>query len=117
MALNKKDLVELKEALLKEKTELEKDLNRIAKPIDKEEGDYETSYEDIGANKDDNATEVDQYTQNLSIEDTLEKKLQDVLDALEKMKKGVYGICENCKKEIPLERLKANPSARVCIKC
>jgi len=117
MALNKKDLVELREALLKEKAELEKDLNRIAKPVDKEEGNYETSYEDIGANKDDNATEVDQYTQNLSIEDTLEKKLQDVLDALEKMEKGVYGICENCKKEIPLKRLKANPSARVCIKC
>lgn len=116
MILEQKTLEELKSALLKEKEELEKDLGRIAKPTDKK-GDYETSFEEIGSDKDDNATEVDQYTQNLSVETSLEKQLQDVLDALEKMEKGAYGKCENCQKDIPLERLQVNPSAKTCLDC
>jgi len=117
MTIDKKTMEELKSALVEEKEELESNLGKIAKPVDKEDGDYETSFEDIGSDKDDNATEVDQYTQNLSVENTLEKKLQNILDALEKMDKGTYGICENCQKEIPLDRLRANPSAKTCTKC
>ncbi len=117
MTIDKTILAELKAALLKEKEELESNLGKIARPIDKAEGDYETSFEDIGTDKDDNATEVDQYTQNLSVENTLEKKLQVILEALEKMEKGTYGFCENCQQEIPLDRLRANPSAKTCIKC
>lgn len=117
MAIDKKILEELKTALLKEKEELEINLGKIARPIGKEEGDYETSFEDIGTDKDDNATEVDQYTQNLSIENTLEKKLQEILEALTMMEDGTYGFCENCQKEIPIERLRANPSAKTCIQC
>ncbi|MFA6159904.1 MAG: TraR/DksA C4-type zinc finger protein [Parcubacteria group bacterium] len=117
MALDQKTLDELKAMLLREKEDLEKNLGRIAKPINKEEGDYETSFEELGTDKDDNATEVDQYSQNLSVENSLEKQLQDVLDALEKMEKGTYGKCENCDKDVPLERLRVNPSARVCLDC
>ncbi|HRZ94992.1 MAG TPA: TraR/DksA C4-type zinc finger protein [Candidatus Moranbacteria bacterium] len=117
MSLDKKTLGELKNLLLKEKTDLENDLSRIARPVDKREGDYETNFEEIGSDKDDNATEVDQYTGNISVETTLERKLQDVLTALEKIEKGAYGICDNCKKEIDINRLRANPSARTCIKC
>ena len=68
MALDQKILAELKEALLKEKTDLEENLGRIAKPVDKATGDYETSFEDIGRDIDDNITEVEQYADNLSVE-------------------------------------------------
>ena len=117
MNIDPKTLSELKEVLLKEKASLEENLSKIARPIDKKEGDYETNFENIGSDKDDNATEVDQYAGNVSVEITLEKKLQDILDALEKMEKGTYGICENCNKKISIERLRANPSARTCIEC
>ncbi|HAT73724.1 MAG: hypothetical protein US30_C0005G0019 [Candidatus Moranbacteria bacterium GW2011_GWF2_36_839] len=117
MAIDQKTLDELKVMLLREKEELEKNLGRIAKPVNKAEGDYETSFEELGNDKDDNATEVDQYSQNLSVETSLEKQLQDILEALEKMEKGTYGKCENCNKDIPLERLQVNPSARVCLDC
>ena len=117
MAINQKTLDELKKGLEKEKAELEKDLGRIARPLNREEGDYETSFEELGTDKDDNATEVDQYTQNLSVENSLEKRLQDVLDALARIEKGTYGKCGKCQKEIPEERLKANPSANFCMEC
>ena len=117
MAMDKKAMGELKTQLLQEKQELEGNLARIARPIDKKEGDYETTFDDIGSDRDDNATEVDQYSDNLSVETTLEKKLQDIIDALERMEKGTYGICENCQKEMSIERLRANPAATVCIEC
>jgi RNA polymerase-binding protein DksA len=117
MKIDSKTLNALKGKLLEEKKDLEKNLNLIARPVDKKEGDYETSFENIGTDKDDNATEVDQYTQNLPVENTLEKKLQDIIEALDKIEKGTYGKCENCDADVPLERLQANPSARVCLKC
>lgn len=115
--IDQKTKEELKQALLTEKTELEKNLGRIARPVDAKEGDYETSFEDLGEDKEDNATEVDQYTQNLPVEAALEKKLQEVLEALMRMEKGTYGKCANCDKDIPVERLKANPSAKNCLNC
>jgi DnaK suppressor protein len=115
--LDKKVLEELKEALLKEEESLEKSLGKIAMPLDKKIGDYETSFEDIGSDMEDNTTEVEQYTSDLPVEISLENKLQDILAALEEMEKGTYGICQNCHEEIDLERLRINPSARTCIKC
>jgi len=117
MTLDPKVLSELKAALLKEKGELEADLSRIAKPVDKATGDYETAFEDIGTDREDNTTEVEQYADNLPVEMALEKKLQDIIDALKKMEDGTYGICANCNQEIDVERLRANPSAKTCIKC
>ena len=117
MALEAKQNEELKGALLKEKEELEKNLLRIARPINSKIGDYETTFQDIGPGKDDSANEVEQYTDTLPVEITLEKNLQDVIDALAKIEKGAYGICENCQGKIGPERLKVNPSARTCIQC
>jgi len=115
--MEQKHLDELKRVLLEEKEKLESSLNKIARPVDTEDGDYETSFDALGTDKDDNATEVDQYTQNLSVETSLEKQLQEILEALARMEKGTYGKCENCSKDISLERLKANPSARICLGC
>lgn len=117
MSLDKKTSAELKANLLKEKAELEKNLEQIATPLDKKGGDYETTFEEIGAGKEDNATEIEQYSDNFSVETVLEKKLQAIIKALKKIDDGTYGICEKCQKEIDLNRLKASPSAKNCLKC
>jgi len=117
MSLNQKTSLELKDALLKEKMELEKDLEQIAKPLNKKGGDYETNFEEIGTDKEDNATEIEQYSDNFSVETILEKKLQNIIKALQKIEEGTYGICEKCQQEIDLNRLKASPSAKNCLKC
>ena len=117
MTIDPKTLAELKKALLAEKATLESDLNRIAKPIDKEAGDYTTSFDEIGTDREDNTTEAEEYVDNLPVEITLEKKLHDTIAALKRIEDGSYGYCVNCQQEIPIERLRANPSAETCIKC
>ncbi len=45
------------------------------------------------------------------------RELANVEIDMEKMKQGSYGLCEACKKSIPLARLQALPYATLCIKC
>jgi len=45
------------------------------------------------------------------------RELSQVELALQKMKKGEYGICENCENPIREARLHALPWARLCIQC
>ncbi len=46
-----------------------------------------------------------------------QQKLLEIAAARERLKSGVYGVCENCEAEISLRRLEANPFARFCIEC
>lgn len=69
--LDNKVIEELKQELLNEKKKLEEELGLIAK---KEEGDeYETKFEDLGRNEEDNAEEVEEYSNKLDVTETLEK--------------------------------------------
>ncbi len=43
--------------------------------------------------------------------------VSEIDSALEKIQAGTYGICENCKAEIPRIRMRALPYARLCVKC
>jgi DnaK suppressor protein len=45
------------------------------------------------------------------------KELQEVEAALARIGDGSYGICSDCANEIGQGRLKANPSARRCLRC
>ena len=41
----------------------------------------------------------------------------DTAQALRRMAEGVYGTCERCAADIPLERLEVLPHARFCVPC
>ncbi len=43
--------------------------------------------------------------------------LKKINKALDKVKRGTYGFCEECDGEISFERLKARPVAEMCITC
>ena len=121
--MNKKLLLELKEKLEKERVTIEEQLKRFAKKDEKLKGDWDTIFprfdggEAGSAALEKAADEVEEYSTLLPIEYSLELKLKNIDLALEKIKKGKYGICEECGKEIPEERLKVSPEARLCLKC
>ncbi len=43
--------------------------------------------------------------------------LRKLEKSLGKIKKGIYGLCQDCNEEIVFERLKARPTAELCIYC
>lgn len=114
--LDNKIVEELKAKLEGEKKLLEKELSQFAKPTGNP-GDYETQHDVIGEDQDDNATEVEEYADNLALENNLEGQLKEVTEALERIEKGTYGYCDNCGQMMSLERLRAYPAARKCIRC
>lgn len=116
MTLDPNIIIQLKEKLLEEKSRIQGELARIAKPTT-EAGDYNTNFNEIGTDEDANATEVEEYADNLALETNLEKQLKEIFESLEKIENGTYGKCENCQGDISIERLMAYPSAKTCIKC
>lgn len=45
------------------------------------------------------------------------RELASIENALELMRKGLYGVCESCSDKIPMARLNALPYATLCIEC
>jgi len=45
------------------------------------------------------------------------KQVKEIQDALERLKLGEYGICEDCGEPIPEQRLRLFPAARLCVRC
>jgi DnaK suppressor protein len=45
------------------------------------------------------------------------RELTNIETALERMRKGDYGLCDGCNQPIPLARLQALPYATMCIQC
>jgi RNA polymerase-binding transcription factor DksA len=116
--MEKKLLDELKGKLEAEKKSLQKELESFASEDPKLKHNWDTKYPNReDGDKDEEADEVQEYDNKLSLEYSMELKLKDVNDALDKIKSGTYGICENCGKEIGKERLLACPEAKTCLKC
>ena len=53
----------------------------------------------------------------LALIEALERKSQNVENALKALAQGDYGVCERCGNPIGLERLKAMPGTTMCVKC
>ena len=115
--MDKKTLEKIKEKLLKEKEELNKELNSFAQKNDKVDNDYETKFPDYGEHEDENASEVADFESDLYLEKTLEISLKKIDEALKRIEDGTYGTCEECGKKILEERCLAFPTAAKCMEC
>ncbi len=120
--MNKKLLTELKEKLEEQKASIEAELGKFAKKDENLKGDWDTKFPKANSGAggqilEDAADQVEEYVNLLPVEHNMELRLQNINLALEKIKKGKYGKCENCGKKIDEERLKVYPEARQCGKC
>jgi RNA polymerase-binding transcription factor DksA len=111
-----------KTILEKEKTEIVGELQKIAAQSKSDPGEwsskFKTSDSETGHEaRETRADEAEEYGEQLPVAKSLAQRLADINLALGKIAGGTYGKCENCDKDIPLERLDANPAARVCFDC
>ena len=122
--LDQKTIDELKSALEKERDLLVSELTTIATPDPNFKDNwnvkhFEWSEDQITSKEalesDESVNESDEDMKNKALSDHLELRLKEVNDALKRIGSETFGICKVCQKEIPLERLKANPAARTDI--
>lgn len=55
--------------------------------------------------------------QNLMLAASLSRTIEDIDEALRKLRRGTYGDCESCGCPIDPKRLEALPYARLCLAC
>ena len=112
------DYEHFKKKLEAEKALVEKELKKVGRVNPDNPSDWEaTPPKDRDTSQADESTVADSiegYEDNVAILKTLEKRYNDIKSGLDKIKHGVYGICQVCQKEIESDRLDANPSARTC---
>jgi len=65
----------------------------------------------------DTATNAYDKELHLDLTEKNKKMLIEIEEALARIESGKYGKCDGCSKDISLERLKAIPFAKLCIKC
>lgn len=117
-SIGKIDTAHFKALLEKELKSLETDLKTVGRKNPDNPKDWEPSSGEVDINASDIADiadNIESYESNTAVLKQLEIQYNNVKDALAKIKKGTYGICEVTGKPIDTARLEANPSARTSI--
>lgn len=115
--MDKNILKTLEDKLIAEKAKLEVELGGFAQRNPRNTDDFNADFPQLGDKEDENASEVAEYSKDLTVERTLEASLRDVKKALERIHDGTYGTCKYCSKTIDEKRLMARPTSTSCIDC
>ena len=102
--MNKEFVAEMQNLLEDEEKRLQNELS-------------ESEFPEYGDDEDENASEVADYSNKLSLDSELGKALRDVKNSLKRIGDGSYGMCKYCKTEISEARLRARPTSTSCIAC
>jgi RNA polymerase-binding transcription factor DksA len=107
-----------KKRLEEEKLKLESELSSVGVKNPSNPGDWEAAPKESINEADplDTASEIEDFSDNRAILNDLEIRYNSVLDALVRIEKGTYGVCEISGEPIEKGRLEADPSAKTCIK-
>jgi RNA polymerase-binding protein DksA len=112
------DTEHFRDALLDERRRVE---HALATLRDEHPGSLDDEVEEIAATSDNHLAETATATLGREIDYTLGENSEQVLSeigaALKRIEEGTYGTCLNCGREIPRERLEAQPWASLCIDC
>ena len=104
-------LMDERRRLRQELTEMEQhQVKTEEKPVADVSGSYDDDLVDV-------ATETFEREKGLALESSVQGMLQMVEDALRRGRSGTYGVCDGCGRLIDVNRLRAIPYARLCIKC
>ncbi|MBU3925936.1 hypothetical protein KJ763_02085 [Patescibacteria group bacterium] len=117
--LSKEKLEYFKKKLEDRKKELEKALTYVARKNPANPEDWETVEPDMNvmvSDKNELADIFEELENRAAIGDKLEERLNLVKDALERIEKKTYGVCETEGEMIDEKRLEVFPSAKNCIK-
>ena len=115
--MDKTIIAHLKQKLEEEKARLEKELGNVTGGKDASDATADAEFPEFGSKEDENAAEVANFSDNLSLEEKIEESIGDVEKALASITAGTYGTCKYCKNDIDLRRLEARPASSSCIHC
>ncbi len=116
--MRKRELEQLKKALLSERERIHQDLSRLQEEnLNKNSRDFAGEISGLGTHIADVADQDYNRGFILNLVSGKQKQLEEIDRALDKIEEGDYGQCENCGGPIDVKRLKARPGAIYCLEC
>ncbi len=116
--LSKKELKDFKKIILKKKEEVLEDFKHITDDtLKKSQKEASGDISGYTYHMADVATDNYDREFSLGLASNERKALYELDDALKRIEDETFGLCDDCKGPISKIRLKAVPSARLCIKC
>lgn len=106
---------ENKKKLQDEQKRIQSMLKRDTKVDSEVPGGHVPKFNEAGNEDGENASEVEQFQNDLSVTEDLEDRLKKVEWALARIENNTYGKCAVGGEDIPEVRLKAEPAAETCI--
>ena len=114
--LSKNQLQALTDRLKEQKEEFQSKLNtRRNSRLDLSEREASGELSSYDNHPGDLGTELFEREKDVALETHEEEQLHDIKTALAAIEEGTYGVCKECGKDIPFERLEAIPSTLYCL--
>lgn len=109
--LPQKTLNNIKRVLLRKKKEVEEELEQVQKD--------DPAFEEVAEVHEPGSDSwvAEGHARVVALGEELKRIGGEVSEALGKIRKGIYGHCESCKKHIETTRLLVMPTARYCLSC
>lgn len=108
--MDKKTLGRFKKILLKEREQI---VGEVKQTYVSSQEVGQDGIQDIG----DEAANIYNKQILLSLNENERMRLQEVDEALDRIKGSIYGICDECGEPISLKRLEVRPVAKYCVAC
>lgn len=117
--MEKNNLNYFKKKLYKEREDILKKINGIKEDmgIDKSIKEYTSELSSYDNHPADIASETFEMEKNIALKNNEMNLLKKIDNSLKRIEKNNYGICENCGREINIDRLEAIPYSSTCIDC
>lgn len=106
--LTDNQLKEFEVRLRSEKTNIEAQLKKLDEGLD---------FGDDVDHLEEESDETEEFANRLGTRKVLEARLAEINAALQKIKRGSYGRCEQCSKNLSMEMLEVNPESVLCREC
>jgi len=111
------NIEEARKRIIAERARIIRELGRIEETINDATQGQEGSNQSYSNHLADIGTDYMEQEKNFYYASQEGHYLRALDEALERIERGEYGLCESCGDLIGDKRLKAVPSARLCIKC
>ncbi len=117
MALSKEQLKQFRQLLLTERAKLADEIKSIAEEVSKSPREASGDLSAYTVHMADMAADTYERELSMNIVSNEQEMLYQIDDALKRIDEGAYGVCQQCGQPIAMSRLKAVPSALLCIGC
>jgi RNA polymerase-binding transcription factor DksA len=115
--MTKGELEAFRQQLIKLRDRLNGDVSSLTEEALGKAGSTGGSVSNMPIHMADLGTDAFEQENTLNLLANEQQQLEEIRDALERIKQGKFGRCEECEVAIPKARLKEIPFARYCVAC